>query len=375
MQKSDKVFAEYSSKKSLNIGMASIDGAIPLEQGAMKSAAKQAQYLEYINNFRGFVILLVVGIHILLEWPAGSKTHLVMDIIFQDCTIMFVFMSGFLFQHLAFKFEYRTYLRKKFQNVILPYFIISIPILCYRLYLNDIPGIVTAVHPDFASWSKGEQLIYYITRGAHMPQLWFIPVIAIYYLLAPVLINIDRRPKLYFIVFPALVALSIYIQRGENLSDTPRTATYFLSAYMFGMIMSRYRDQYLVFARKYWILLTAVILIAAWACYHFKIIHGPFMYLQKMYSCAFFLLLFWKLADRAPKYLSTLAAYSFAIYFLHYYYVLIVRILGEKLTGGPIPGNLLNWLICFTAVMVCTVLTIMIIKKLTGKNSRMLIGS
>ncbi|RAJ06944.1 surface polysaccharide O-acyltransferase-like enzyme [Chitinophaga skermanii] len=333
----------------------------------------QQSFLNYINNFRGFVILLVVSIHILLEWPTGSKTKLVFDIIFQDCTIMFVFMSGYLFQYLGHKFEYKSYLKKKLQNVIIPYFIISIPILVYRLYFKDVPGIVTTLYPNFENWSLGQQLIYYITRGAHMPQLWFIPVIAIYYLLAPVFITIDRNPKLYWVLL-LLMAVSMYVQRGENLSDTPRTATYFASAYVFGMFMSRYKNQYLAFAKKTWVFITALTLAAFAACYYFEIIAGPWMYLQKMLCCGFFIYWFWKLDAHVPKIFATLASLSFGIYFLHYYYVLIVRKVGEKIVGGLIPGNILNWVISFSLVMILTTVTIIIIKKITGKNSRILIG-
>ena len=41
-------------------------------------------------------------------------------------TALFIFISGFLFQHLSKKFEYKNYLSKKWTNVILPYLFITV---------------------------------------------------------------------------------------------------------------------------------------------------------------------------------------------------------------------------------------------------------
>jgi fucose 4-O-acetylase-like acetyltransferase len=95
----------------------------------MPSTSRDKSFLRYVHNFRGFAIILIVLSHLLgfLKWETGTENwQVIWNVIFRNGTVYFVFIAGFLFQHLSKKYEYRDYLKKKFSNVILPYLIISI---------------------------------------------------------------------------------------------------------------------------------------------------------------------------------------------------------------------------------------------------------
>lgn len=331
------------------------------------------KFIGYIHNFRGVAIIYVVGAHILLNWQSGSVTHKILDIILQNSTILFLFIAGYLFQHLSAKFEYKDYLVKKFQNVISPYLLLSLPVIVYRLISQDINGFTLEDHPDFGSWPLWEQAGYYLLHGAHLQQLWFIPMIALYYLIAPVLIYIDRKPILYYCLIP-LVILSFIVQRS-SLSDTLVMAVHFLSVYVFGMFLSRYKDQFLVFAQKYWVLIT-VLPLAFLVLNYFvsKQFYDPVDYTHKMLFCPFYLYWLWRLEKYVPKFIDVLAVFSFGIYFVHYFFVLFLRGIYQLIFHGPIPGNLLIWVVCLLIVMLLSIWTLQLARRLLGSKSKFLVG-
>lgn len=335
-------------------------------------AKPEKKFIRYIHDFRGIAIIYVVAAHVLVAWPEGSPVRKVLDIIFQNSTILFLFIAGYLFQHLSKNFEYKDYLVKKFQNVISPYLIISVPILIYRLYTQDIPGFTALEHPDFANWSLWDQGTYYMLHGAHLQQLWFIPMIALYYLISPLLIYIDRHPKLYVVLVP-LIAISLVIHRS-SLSDTLTMAVHFLSVYVFGMFLSRYKDAYLEFAKKYWLLITVLSVGSIVLNYFVVRFYDPVDYTQKMLFCCFYIYWLWRLEKYVPKVVDTLAVLSFGIYFVHYFFVLIIRGGFERIFHREIPGNIVVWTICLLIIMALSIWSLQLAKKILGKYSKYFVG-
>jgi peptidoglycan/LPS O-acetylase OafA/YrhL len=343
-------------------------GTLPTQAPAEKKG-----FIKYIHNFRGVAIIFVVACHLLLDWAPDSGMHFFLDLLFGNGTVLFVFIAGYLFQYLTKQLNYADYLTKKLTNVIIPYLIISTPIILYRLYTNDVPGYITTLNPDFQSWSVLRRLFYFLLHGAHMQPLWFIPMITLFYLSAPVLYYIDKHPKLYLLLIPFAV-LSVFVER-EPFSDIPKMFVHFISVYLFGMFMSRYKEAYLKWAQKYVLLLSSLLAITLVCNYFFyDKYNNPINYIQKMLFCCFFIYWLWKFDRKVPAFLSKLAEISFGIFFLHYYLILIIKAVFEKLTGRGIPGNLFYWTLDFLLVILGTVLVIFITKKLFPKKSRQLIG-
>ncbi len=330
-------------------------------------------FITYIHSFRGIAILFVVACHLLLNWSPNSKVYKILELLFGNGTVLFVFIAGYLFQHLTKKLNYTDYLKKKFLNVILPYFIISAPIIAYRIFTGDIPGYITNKHADFFEWHQWQQVAYYIFYGAHMQPLWFIPMISIFYLFAPLFFFIDQRPIWYYLLIP-LTIISIFIER-EPFSDILKMFVHFISVYTFGMFMSRYKEQFLDFAKKK-ISIINLLLCVVLLCNYFlaEPYHNAANYIQKMLFCPFFIYWLWKFDKYIPRIISSLAEISFGVFFLHYYFILIIKAVYEKFIGVGIPGNFLYWGIDYLLVLVCTFILIKLVKFIFPKYSRYLIG-
>lgn len=330
------------------------------------------EFLNYIHSFRGLAILFVVAGHLLLNWPSPSSVHLFMRVLWEDGTVLFVFIAGYLFQHLSKKYEYKNYLVKKLQNVIVPYLIVSTPIIVYRLVTNDIPGYILDVHPDFLSWGAVHKVGWFLLHGGHLQPLWFVPMITLFYVAAPGFIYIDRHPRWYWLLIPFCV-LSFLVVR-EPFIAIPRMFVHFISVYLFGMFMSRYKKEYLEFAKRYYIWISVATVLAFTANLLWYNYNNPLQYLHKMLFCCFFMYWLWRLDRYVPKFFAVLADLSFGIFFIHYYVLLVVKALYEKAFRQPIPGNVVYWIIDLVLVMGGTVLFIQAVKRIFPKKSRYLIG-
>ena len=80
------------------------------------SEVKKTKILNYINVFRGLAILLIVAGHTMQFGSIGSLTHKISMEVFTGGTALFIFISGFLFQHLSYKYEFKNYMKKKWTN-------------------------------------------------------------------------------------------------------------------------------------------------------------------------------------------------------------------------------------------------------------------
>src|SRR5690606_22534998 len=102
------------------------------------------QFLPYIHSLRGLAILYVIAVHARgfeSYWQSSPDIYKFLDS-FSDPsegngTTLFLFIGGFLFQHLTHRnFVFGKYLTQKFKNLILPYLIISLPLIWLRLHTD-----------------------------------------------------------------------------------------------------------------------------------------------------------------------------------------------------------------------------------------------
>lgn len=340
-------------------------------------AKPKREFLGYIHNFRGLIILFVVAAHLSLDWPEDSMTGLMIRILVENDSVMFIFIAGYLFQFLSKKYEYGNYLWKKTQNVIIPYFIISIPILIYRITSKEYGGVITEQYPDFDHYSVALKVALYYLHGSHMIQLWFVPMVVLFYLLAPVFIKIDRNPRWYYLLIPLFI-ISVLIDR-KALYDTPRMFVHYIFPYLFGMFASHYRKEFLDFSEKYWKpVLAAIIITITLNIIYDKPYYEKYNFILKVLFCSFFLFVMRKTEKYMPaglqSNLAKIAELSFGIYFVHYYFILAVKMGYPKLFGHEVPANFLSWLIYAIVVITGSIVTLRIIKKIFPKKSRLLVG-
>jgi len=347
-------------------------------QGMLKG---EGVFLQNIHYFRGLAIVALVATHTLQNFTSTEESTLFhwMRAVFAEASIWFTFIAGFLFQHLSENYRTSRYLKSKANNVILPYLIISIPAFWYLLIWA--PAEIPVPFQDYA---PSQQILLMLMTGSHMAQLWFIPMIALIYVLAPLLIWADRKGVLYT-AMPLLLLFSLLTGReaiqnftGWGLFASPLSkAAYLLAAYIFGMFCSRYYEKCRALTIKYWPLLLASTLIAFICHTQFGndgLIH--WLLLWKLLATPALLYALEFVPKTVGRVLAALGDYSFGIFFIHGYVLTVPRLLGNDSLSGSIftitDAGL--WTLFLAIVLAACSAFLWVVRKSFKRHSRKLVG-
>ena len=223
---------------------------------AAHAERRSTPFIPYIHSFRAVAIVAVVISHV--DFPFGRLTlgeRLLLSVS-RDASVLFLFIAGFLFQYLSTGFSYRRYLKSKLQNVILPYVIVSLPLLLHQYYRQFGPFAVASRRFE----NPFLQGAWALLTAAQMPApMWFIPMIACLYLAAPFLLAMDRHPKFYWIAVPLLLN-AMFCHRPMPVNHIGQALVYFAPAYVIGMWFSRYQQRCTAFVEA-----NLVTLFSIWA--------------------------------------------------------------------------------------------------------------
>lgn len=342
---------------------------------------------------RGVAILYVIGVHargFASYWESSPEVYNVLDS-FSDPsegngTTLFLFIGGFLFQHLTHRsFHFKKYLTQKFKNLIMPYLIISLPLIWIRLH-TDFQS--PAIPDDFAQWSVIHQAGHFILTGSHLPPFWFISTIILFYFTAPLLHAIDNR-KFYLYVFPVILLLCCFTYRPEHNANPLLAYLHFIPVYMTGMFASFFKDEILSDrpALFYVLLILYLALCAAelagWirTSRHIsfeEVLAGTVVFniylVKALILCFLWLTFFYRLRERSIPTLELFGTYSFGLFFVHYFFISISRRIFE-MKGYFFDFSLLTYLIYFMIILILSVIMVYFVKRITGRYSRYLIGS
>ncbi len=349
-------------------------------------------FLNYINVFRGLAILLIIMGHS-MQFGSGLIRDINCEIVCGG-TALFIFISGFLFQHLSGKFEYKNYLSKKWTNVILPYFFTAIPglLFCFylpALYKNSFDGLnILAQIPVLLSVGR-----------VHNTPTWFIPMIVLFFFCSWLLLKLENKGILYKLL-PLMFLVTIFCPRGgieyEDLISLSYSAKYFayvkyvllgfvhfFSLYVFGMFCSKNKEIIDKFYSRRALIFAGMVSTAACDVYLTqKGIYSNFTISKTFLTML--LLGYLKHYDeyilaheKLNKVLDFIAKYSFGLFFIHWYWIFIfnqIFHLSNVLTGN-------NCFIIasarFLAVTLLSLITLYILKTILqklGKNTRMFLG-
>ncbi|SDL32991.1 Membrane-bound acyltransferase YfiQ, involved in biofilm formation [Catalinimonas alkaloidigena] len=340
--------------------------------------SSKRKFLRHVHYFRGFAILNIAFIHIWFFPEKYKDTPDVVflshfrEVIFHASTIYFLFISGFLFAYLSSNFDTWKYYKSKFLNVLLPYILITT-----GLFLASNLSLIKQA----ALGELGQGWAEAILTGSIQVQYWYIPFIALVFLISPLLLKIPDR------IFNALTLICSFLP----LFGT-RTAVevsfelymYFMPVYLWGMYAARNYDAFVrvIQQYKYGIALVAVVLsgVLFWLRLYPSQPDGvleALYYVQKMAFTFLIFVFLMRYEHVEVKLLDQFAVYSFSIFFLHtivdVYF--IKKQIYEVIMTLPLyliaPISLLyTALICLITLWVS-----MLIKKVLGKYSRYLIGS
>ncbi|MBP3821784.1 acyltransferase [bacterium] len=363
--------------------------------------SKKKSFLNYINVFRGLAILLIIAGHTMQFGESSSLIHKINCEIVCGGTALFIFISGFLFQHLSGKFEYKNYLSKKWTNVILPYFITAIPGILFCLFLPQIYG------NSFDGLNPLIQIPMFLTTGRiHNTPTWFIPMIILFFICSWVLLKLEQKGILYKLL-PIMLLITLLCPRTDVDYNSIMNLTYsqkylaclgyiingfihFFSLYVFGMFCSKYKDVIDIFYNKRLFLWIFMIGFAATNVYlNYYNIYSNFTISKTILTML--VLGYLKHYDEwlmkketLNKILDITAKYSFGLFFVHWYWFFIYnQIFGlEKVI--PIINNNYAFVfgivvLRFTFVSIFSMLSLYVSKKLIlsinkNANVRMIIG-
>lgn len=344
-------------------------------------------FLSPVHSFRAIAILFVVAGHTIwaFQWQQHPALRDVLADFFENGTVLFIFVSGFLFQHLSARFRYREYLRRKFENVVVPYLLLAIPAIAYSILRSN----PEHDFPQLAGTSLAYKIFwFYLFGGATVNYaLWFIPMITVYFVLSPLFIFIIRHPKLYWSL-ALLLPVSLLAHRAKfpNL-DLVHLGIYYLPAYVMGMCCSQFRSRIEPVVIRFAIplfcgFLLSVVLMAKFAQFHgnydvsymFSREKGliDWLYLQKIYFCFALWGLVAKYDALIASKLSYVADVSFTIFFLHLYFIAAIEILQHWRASE---GSLSLWAEELALVVALCVLTAVLGRFLLGRRSRYVLGS
>ena len=345
-------------------------------------ASPRPAFLPHVHRLRGLAMLLVVGAHCWPEfgWDAVARSRLLL--VFDNVTVVFVAISGLLFHHLSVRFAYPRYLRHRSATVLLPYAVISMPAIAAAVFWRHRAD----VWPWLYQLPKWEEALVFLATGKHLAPLWFIPVMALFILASPVILWVERRGWLPVLLPPLLV---FAVMMGRDWMSGPLNmlgkAVFLLPAYLAGMAWSRHRAEAERWAAAYWPVLLAAILLLSWAM-AVQLAGYDWAILQKLTAAALLLVVLARATLPAAIEAGSqrIAAWSFAVYFVHGYVITAVRI-GWELLGLPrpagapdgviLPASLPLLLVDIALVVAVSMVIIGVVKRLTGRWSRYLIGA
>jgi|WetSurSiteA1Bulk_404760.scaffolds.fasta_scaffold00257_4 surface polysaccharide O-acyltransferase-like enzyme len=317
-------------------------------------------------------MLLIVAVHtIYLIADSSPGEFNVLRILLSNSSMLFIFISGYLFQYLLDRYTYASYLGKKFKNVILPYIIMSVPAIFLMLTRPEWLDSSWINTPSFQSRPVFVKIILFYATGSHLPQFWFIPMISIFYLISPILRYIDRHPAWYAII-PGLIIISLIVDRPPMNDNTLQSFVYFLPVYLLGMHTSHYAERYFSYLTRNWVLLLVALLVLTAACF----VDERFSYLQKLPLTFLCLFMFYKISSvKLDTVMGLVAKYSFGIFFIHKYTIILVSYAYVKLSvDGFLNSNGVGLIFSFMLIVAFSILLLVPFKLIFKKNSRLITG-
>lgn len=322
--------------------------------------------IQYLHNLRGLAIFLVVLLHSIYIVPMAFREDYSIIFVLNNATYLFVVIAGYFFAMLVGKYTYYKYLRAKIDNVILPYFFVSIPaILIYLLGFKhghswlDIDALLNGSY----IWAVA---VFYVT-GAHLGPLWFIPMIVIFYVAFPFFRLVLRSDFIVFALFFVSLFLGFLYGRPEDNNNSILSFNYFLSAYVFGFILYRKKPHELISSATAFLLFLMVLVIYS------LVFDGGYSYsydlLMRPFFCISIFSLFYWFFNKRIVVLGFLGDRSFYIFFVHGYFVAAFRMIDLEINTYFLA------LITFCLVSLGTILSYFLVKFVFRSNTKRLFGT
>lgn len=340
-------------------------------------------FLNYINAFRALAIIMIVALHTIhiFTWEYDVYKRILLYTTFGNGSIFFIFISGYLFQHLSAKFNTQKYYKNKLNNVLIPYLIITAPAMLYFITGDNQVNLI----PNFYDLPIWKRVFYGYGLGLHLYTMWFIPMITFFFAAAPILLYLARptaKIKYIYWSIPLLFVLACNVERGSLVNNI----IHFAPIYILGMFCSQYKQTVNRLLVETPVLLTTLAIFILLFYVEYNLLLPELIYinfLQKMILTILILGLLIKYNHVLNRpFISVLANTSFGVFLIHAYVLFILRIVSIRLNTylklghfESLPGNLLIYALTVLMVMIISILLVLIIKHIIGDKYYFLVGN
>lgn len=339
-----------------------------------------------INYFRAIAIFSIVLAHTdLIAWNIDNNFEKIIISFVYDNSILFFFISGFIFYHFSEnKFKYLKFIKGKIKNLVIPYIVLSISIIIIQYFLNNF-GLLNS------NWYKIDSIksvLFALIKGTALIPYWFVPFMFIMFLMSPLFIRFTKlRASIRNILLLLLIAAALFIHRPLYLWNPLQNFIHYTPVYLLGIISSKYKaDIYKFLKNKSLLLLIFVIGFSMLQVFingdstnasKLFVYNGiDFQLIQKIFMCYFLMIFLHKYEDIKSPALTLLASTSFAVYFLHFWFIYFIVVYQYNHPSSILltftkPLMWLLYAIIFTAF---SVLIALLIKKVFPTKSKYITG-
>mgnify|MGYP004652299557 FL=1 len=342
---------------------------------------------------RAISILCVVAGHMFL--PTVYYTHFqsffsaIPFLFFSNCTIWFVFISGFIYCHTKMRSSrpYHQLIKHKIINLYFPMLFMSIP----AIFLFVIPCLNLLIKPSSLEYIFVVFLVYIL--GLSNGSYWYILYILSVFFISPLLLYIAQKKYIFFFTFSIMTLCFFFFPR--SLTIFPENLLYFTPVFLLGIIsrLNFIMVQVFLLHNKQWLSVLAILLyfISHLIFLHFIgsldrqwLFNRNIPWLMRLGIMMFswfkvvLFFLIWTFFISHPnlesKLLNLIANHSFGIYFIHAYFLSYIFLHYQSIwPRHQIYGSILSWILALIVPVVSLIVSL-ILHKIFGRYSKYLIG-
>lgn len=342
------------------------------------------KYYFHLQAARALAIISVVGAHawsFLIFWTGDLSTSGIEHVfwftetLFHGSTLFFALISGLLFTKVLSDKGFSKFYKSKLLYVCLPYVIISMVFTLYFLQETNVETLA-----DFL-----KLLGFNLMMGKAWIHFWYMPVLAVLFLLTPLLVKVQKR---FPILFVFIMLLPLVISRSPFPDFVkPQSFVYFIGAYATGLWIGANYERFITKVDKSTLYLVLVAVITSVGLYllyvngyqhdGFYSVRQSLVYVQKLAIFALVLSWLYQREQAIPKWSLLLANYAFTIFFFHVFFIgMAIQFLAPTLAENR-DGFYIALFGCFNLVfcVAASVLLGVLIKKVFKQRARVLIGA
>jgi fucose 4-O-acetylase-like acetyltransferase len=308
-------------------------------------------------------------------------------------TSFFVFISGYLLHHIYYrKLKVSSFFKKKIKYVLLPFlFFSSIDIIYYLVRLLSSYFFHIGKYEIYFNKIKSLDLIkiYLLGHTDITIGLWYIPFIMVIFSLSSIylrFVSINLKNQVLIIIFLFLLSVIINRTYEDRISGIFQNVIYFSPVYLLGIFVSSNHQVFYdkMIGKEFYLLFTALIIsilqikiskIENNLDFSFIDIQNfDLMIIQKSVLSIFFILFLKRTKYPKTSFINILALNSFGIFFIHGFFIWIIKALVLRFKITFISNSIILYLLTASLVLVLSLLSSIFIRRIFSHYSKYIIG-